>query len=232
MLLLISPRPMELHLSPHNIGMDKQVIILGACGLGKVALEIFQRNNIIVYGFLDDDQKLWGEEISHVPVLGSTTETKYLGLIGKDCGAFVAIAHQSRRQRLVATLHEKQEVILTNAIHPTAILATSAAFGYGNLIDAGVSLSASTTLGSHCILHTRATIEHDTVIKDFVQVGAGSVVGAGAMLHERVFVGAGATIVAGVEIGAGASIGAGAVVLANIKSGETVLGNPAKPIKV
>ena len=45
------------------------------------------------------------------------------------------------------------------------------------------------------------------------------------------FIGSGVTIVAGVTIGKGARIGAGSVVIAPVKEGETVFGNPAKSIK-
>ena len=212
--------------------MANPVIILGTKDLGKVALDIFKANNLLVYGFLDDDKELWGQELNDVPVLGSTTEERYLDLIGKDCEAFVAITQPARRQQLVAMLHEQKQVRPINAIHPAARIATSATLGHGNLVNAGVILGIDTILGNDCILHTRATIEHGTVIKDAVQLGAASVVGIGATLNDKVFVGAGATIIAGVEIGSGASIGAGSVVLANVKPGETVLGNPAKPIKI
>ena len=209
--------------------MEKPVIILGVQGLGSIALDIFQKNNIVVYGFLDDDQELWGKTINHVPVLGSITAEEYFDLVGEQCAVFVATEQQTKQQHLLAMLYEQKKVVPINAIHPSSIIATSASFGYGNLMNVGVSLGANVMLGSHCILHTHATIEHNAMIKDFVQVGAGSVVGAGVKLNERVFVGAGATIVAGVEIGTSASIGAGAVVLDDIKAGEVVLGNPARP---
>ena len=209
--------------------MKKPVIILGANRLGKVTLGILQENDSVVYGFLDDDQALWKQTIDHVPVLGGTETAYYWDLIGEKCDAFIAIEQQARRQHLVAMLQEQKQVIPINAIHPSTIIANSASFGYGNLMNASVSLGANVSLGSHCILHTRATIEYDAIINDFVQVGAGSVVGAGTKLKERVFVGAGATIVAGIEIGVAASIGVGAVVLDNVKAGEVVLGNPAKP---
>lgn len=212
--------------------MERPVIILGAHGLGGVALDILQQNGIVVYGFLDDDPTLQGKAMNHVPVLGSTAEERYLALIGKDCEALVALEQQGKRQQLIAMLKEQKQVVPINAVHPAAIIAASAALGYGNLINANVSLGANTALGSHCILHVQVAINHSAVIKDFVQVGAGSVIGAEATLNERVFVGAGATIVAGVEIGAEASIGAGSVVLANVKPGEAVLGNPAKPVKI
>lgn len=213
------------------MNMEKPVIILGARGLGSVALNILQQNGIAVYGFLDSDPALHGQTVHHVPVLGATTEEQYFNLIGETCEVFVSVEHQIQRQRLVHMLYERKKIIPINAIHPAAIIAASAILGYGNLINTNVSLGPNITLGSHCILHTQATIEYDTIIKDFVQIGAGSVVGSGAQLHEHVFVGTGATIIAGVEVGADASIGAGAVVLANVKPGEAVLGNPATPVK-
>ncbi len=44
-------------------------------------------------------------------------------------------------------------------------------------------------------------------------------------------IGANATIVCGVTIGEGATVGAGAVVTKDVPPGESVVGNPARPIK-
>ncbi|XWN35179.1 MAG: acetyltransferase [Roseivirga sp.] len=211
--------------------MSKPVIIFGAQGLGKVALEILQQNEVVVYGFLDDTPAFLGKEVNHVPVLGTTTDKTYLVLLGEHCEACVAVEPPSRQQRLVAMLREQRQVVPINAIHPAATVASSAVLGHGNLINAGVRLSADTTVGSHCLLHTQAVVEHGAVVKDFVQLGPGSIVGAETQIDEQVFVGAGATILAGIKIGVGASIGVGAVVLADVEPGATVLGNPAAPIK-
>jgi FlaA1/EpsC-like NDP-sugar epimerase len=134
--------------------MRKPVIILGAHSLGEVALDILQKNGIIVYGFLDDDQAPQGKAISHVPILGNTTEERYLDLIGEECDVFIAIAQQARHQHLATMLREQRKVVPINAIHPSAAIAASAAFGYGNLVNARVNLGADTALGNSCILHT------------------------------------------------------------------------------
>lgn len=212
--------------------MKKPVIIFGAQGLGKVSLDIFQQNGVVVYGFLDDDEALHGQEINHLPVLGSTTDEQYLALLGNDCEAFIAVPHRKKEEGLIDMLKEQKQLVPINAIHPSAIVEESAVFGYGNLINANVVLGTNAVLSNNCILQAQVVVEHEAVIKDFVQIGAGSIIGANATLNEGVFVGAGATIVGGIEIGKGASIGTGAVVLANVKAGETVLGNPAAPIKV
>jgi len=48
----------------------------------------------------------------------------------------------------------------------------------------------------------------------------------------RSHIGAGATLIQGVHIGSGAIVGAGAVVLSSVPESCTVVGVPARPIRV
>lgn len=50
--------------------MDNPVIIFGANALGRAAVEIFESNDIIVYGFLDDKEELHGQSIGELSILG------------------------------------------------------------------------------------------------------------------------------------------------------------------
>lgn len=209
--------------------MEKPVIIFGAGGLGKVALDILQQNDIVVYGLLDDEPAPQRTEINHVPILGGLDDEQHWALLGDQCGACVALTHPNRKQ-LVAKLQAEKQLTPINAIHPSVMLATGVSLGHGNLLSAGVIVGAETTIGHLCLVHARALLEHDVQVSDSVQIGAGSVIGAGAQISTDVFIGAGVTIVAGVNIGPGARVGAGAVVLANVEANTTVLGNPAKPV--
>ena len=211
--------------------MEQPVLVFGGGGLGKVALEIFQSNDIVVYGFLDDDQKLHGTSIVEVPVLGSTDDQGYLKLIGKKCQAFIASDDKKLKQKLVSTLNTQRKVMPVNAIHQKAYLSASSAIGHGNLISAGVVVNSHAVLGNHNLLHAGCTIDYGTDIKDYVIVGAGSTIGAEVQIEEGVFIGAGATLVSGISVGANARIGAGSVVVSNIGENETVFGNPAQNVK-
>ncbi|MFT6865315.1 MAG: sugar O-acyltransferase (sialic acid O-acetyltransferase NeuD family) [Cyclobacteriaceae bacterium] len=211
--------------------MNKPVIIFGAKGLAKAALEIFKSNKIVVYGFLDDDGTLHGQEIDDVSILGRTDDHGFIKLIGQKCDAFLATDENPLRKKWVNMLMEERKVMPMNAIHETAVISSFASIGHGNFINSRVTLGASSNIGQHCIIGSGAIIEHDVVIGDFVQVGAGSVINAGVTIEDGAFVGSGATVVSGVTIGKNARIGAGSVVIAGVAAKETVFGNPAVSIK-
>ncbi|MEO9965220.1 MAG: acetyltransferase [Reichenbachiella sp.] len=211
--------------------MENPVIIFGTGGLGRAALEIFESNGNVVYGFLDDDKKLHNTEIDNIPVLGKTTDQGFLKLIGQKCEAFVATDDNKEKQSIAKALIEKRKIMPTNAIHSSAHISKSALMGHGNFINANVTLGAGTDMANHCILHSGCTVDHDTKLEDFVQVGAGATVSANVELAESAFIGSGAVIVSGVKIGKNARVGAGSVVIADVKAGETVFGNPAQKIE-
>jgi sugar O-acyltransferase (sialic acid O-acetyltransferase NeuD family) len=210
--------------------MEQPVIIFGARGLGKIALEIFQGNQVVVYGFLDDDSALHGTTIDEIPVLGATEDQGYLKLIGKKCQAFVAEDDQKLKEDLVSMLNSNRKVMPVNGIHQNAYLSSSVGIGHGNLIQAGAVLNPQTSIGNHNIVQANCTLDYGVQIQDFVNLGAGCCIGADVKIASGVFVGAGATIVSGVTIGKYARIGAGSVVVSDIDQMETVFGNPAQKV--
>lgn len=208
--------------------MNNPVIIFGANGVGKAALEIFESNDVIVYGFLDDNQDLHGTEIKAVSVLGNTDDHGFLKLIGKKCEAFVATDENAVRQDTVTMLLDSRKVMPVNAIHSDVSVPESAHLGHGNFINAGVVVGTSAKISNHCIVNTGALIDYEAVLEDFAQIGAGSIISSGAKIGKGAFIGSGVTVVSGVTIGENARVGAGSVVITDVEEGETVFGNPAK----
>lgn len=211
--------------------MENPVIIFGANHVGRAAKEIFDSNDVVVYGFLDDKEDLHDTVLDGVSILGSTDDDGFLKLIGKKCEAFVATDDNKLRKSLVKMLHDIRHVQPVNAIHHTASLASSAQLGHGNFIDAGVRLAAGAAIGHQCLLHANAFVGVGSVIGDFVQVGSGAIINAEVTVEDEVFIGTGAVIVSGVSLGKGARIGAGSVVISSVAAGETVFGNPAQKVK-
>ena len=210
--------------------MDNPVIILGANYLGRAAKEIFEGNNNVVYGFLDDIKRLHNTQIDEASVLGSTDDDGYLKLIGKKCEVFVAIDDNKLRKNLVKMLQEVRHVQPVNAIHRSAIIARSASIGHGNFIDVGVMAGAGVNIGNHCLINANVVLGVECSVGNFVQIGAGSIINTGVVIEEDAFIGSGVVIISGITIGKGARVGAGSVVIAPVKAGETVFGNPAEKV--
>ena len=211
--------------------MENPVIIFGANYLGRQAKDILERNGNVVYGFLDDNKKIHNTVVDEITVLGSTDNDDFLKLIGKKCDAVVAADETKFRRSLVSMLLEVRKAQPVNVISQTSRMAASSSLGHGNIIDDNVTIGAGATVGNYCILFAGANIAPEVKISDYVQVGTGSIINAGCEIAEEAYIGSGVVIVAGVSIGKGARVGAGSVVIGPVKSGETVFGNPAQPIK-
>ena len=210
--------------------MENPVIIFGAGGLGKVALEIFESNDVVVYGFLDDNKELHGKQINGISILGDTDDDGFLKLIGKKCEAFVALDENKYRENVVEMLNERRSVMPVNAFHKRSYLSPSVELGHGNMFGADVVINVDVKIGSHCVFHTRSLVEVDAEIGDFVQLGSGSIIGAGCKIGDKCFIGSGVTIVGGIIVGKNARIGAGSVVIENVPANSTYFGNPAKKV--
>jgi sugar O-acyltransferase (sialic acid O-acetyltransferase NeuD family) len=207
--------------------MENPVMIFGGGGLGAMALDIFKKNGVVVYGILDDDLKLHNTEIDDVSILGSTDDDGFLKLIGKKCEAFVATDDNKLKKNLTQMLVDRRHIMPVNAIHSSAILGLLAEIGHGNMLTAGTIINAKAVIGSHCILHSGAVVDHGAILGDYVQVGAKSVIGANVKVGDGAFIGTGVIIVPGISVGKNARIGAGSVVIADVADKATVFGNPA-----
>lgn len=210
--------------------MENPVIIFGAGDLGMQALDIFRRNNVLVYGLLDDHKELIGKEFGDVSVLGETDDNNFLNILGSKCEAFIAIGERSVRERLAETLVEQCKTMPVNAIHDSSVISGMASIGHGNLIAARATIGARSVIGNHCLVQTGAIVDTSVIAGDFATIGAGAIVNDRVRIGDGVFIGSGAVIVAGIEIGKNARIGAGSVVVENVPAGATYFGNPARKV--
>jgi sugar O-acyltransferase (sialic acid O-acetyltransferase NeuD family) len=210
--------------------MENPVLIFGAGDLGLQALDIFRRNQVLVYGLLDDKKELHGHEFGDVSVLGDTDDSGFLNIVGDKCEAFVAIGERSVRERLVETLVEDRKAMPVNAIHDSAIVSEMAALGHGNLIAARVTIGPKSKVGNHCIVQAAAVLDTWVQTGDYVTIGSGAIINDRVKIGDGAFIGSGAIIVAGVEIGKNARVGAGSVVIENVPAKATFFGNPAKKV--
>ncbi|AKD03510.1 NeuD/PglB/VioB family sugar acetyltransferase [Pontibacter korlensis] len=211
--------------------MQNPVIILGAQKLGTTALDIFNSNSVMVYCFLDDNQKLQQEEINNVSVMSNTEDNEFLKLVGKKCDVFVAVDDSAARKGLIKMLKDEHKVVPVNAIHRFSAVSEYAWVGHGNLVGAGAIINNNAKVGDNCIIHSRALVDTKAEIGNYAEIGAGAIINSEAVVEEGAFIGTGAVIVSGVKIGKNARVGAGSVVVADVPAKATVFGNPAAPVK-
>lgn len=101
--------------------------------------------------------------------------------------------------------------------------------GSGTAIDRGIL--NDTCIGSNVKIDNLVHISHNCVIGEGTIIAAGAILGGGVNVGKNCFIGINASIKQRIKIGDNAFIGMGAVVVKDVPSGITVVGNPAKPLK-
>lgn len=207
--------------------MKNPVVIFGAGNLGRIALDIFSSNEVLIYGFLDDNEKLHNTEISEVLVLGDPADDGFLKIIGNKTEAFVALENKTHKEKTVKMLLERRKTMPVNAIHGKAIVSEDAELGHGILIAAGAVVNQGAKIGNHTVILSNAVVDTQAEVGEFVEIGNGAIINAEVKIANGAFIGSGAILVSGIKIGKNARIGAGSVVIEEVKEGATVFGNPA-----
>lgn len=120
------------------------------------------------------------------------------------------------------------------------ILAIPASFLYRSfaLVVMSVDIPVSTRIGEGfrihhgfgLVVHSMSKIGRDVTVRHGTTIGARSGSTIAPVLGDRVDVGAGCTIIGNIVIGDDSRIGAAAVVVKDVPSGTTVVGNPARPV--
>ncbi len=208
-----------------------ETFIVGVGGLGREVLWLLRELNqqgegYDIQGFVDDDERLHGQTICGIPVLGS------LDLLE---------SHPEANAVLGVGLPEVKQKILTRLIDlplnwPTLVAPDVQCSGYveigqGAIVCSGNILTTQVDIGAFSLINLDCTIGHDVIL------GAGTTLSPGVHLSGQVSVGSfcnigtGAVAIPDIDIGEHSVVGAAAVVIDDLAPGSTAVGNPAKVIK-
>jgi UDP-perosamine 4-acetyltransferase len=207
------------------------VVLIGAGGHGRVVLDILRAGGIHKpIGFLDADPQLTGQTIGGLPVLGQVNLLPKLKA-QKVKGAIISIGDNSPRRRYFQKVVE-HGFELVNAIHPGSQVSSTARLGRNVVIAAGAVVSTDARLGDGVIVNTSAVIDHECEIGRAVHIFPSATLAGRVRVGDEAFIGLGCIIIQCLRIGSRAIVGAGAAVIQDVPDGATVVGVPARVIKI
>jgi acetyltransferase EpsM len=203
------------------------IVVWGAGGHAKVALDILTLCKCRVLGFVDDTPagrkttQFCGLPIFHDLNEIPATESREI---------FVAIGdNAARHQKSVSA--EKQGFQLVSLLHPRAIIAQDVQVGAGTIVAAGAVINPGVIIGKSVIVNTSASIDHDCVIHDGAHISPGARLAGYVKVGQGAWIGIGATIIDRITIGKRSLVGAGSVVIRSIPNDVTVAGVPARELR-
>lgn len=151
---------------------------------------------------------------------------------GDDSLRFVvALGEPEPRARAAAHLRTEIGARFTSIIDPGVLVGASSRIGTGAVILGHSSITTDARLGEHVLVNPGCTVAHDDVLDDFATLSPGVHLAGHVAVGEGAFLGTGACVIPRIRIGAHAVVGAGAVVIRNVAPGQTVFGNPARPLR-
>jgi sugar O-acyltransferase (sialic acid O-acetyltransferase NeuD family) len=206
----------------------KKLAILGGSGHGKVVAD-----TALAAGWDDivffDDRWPRMQSVGEWPVVGDTG--RLLGTLAEVDGVIVGVGDCQVRAEKHALLRGARAPCPIIA-HPNAWVSPRCHVGVGSVIVAGAIINVHATLGEACIVNSGATVDHDCILGIAVHVSPGANLSGEVEIGDRSWIGVGACVRQGIRIGSGVTVGAGSVVVANVRDGATVVGSPARPMRV
>ena len=211
----------------------QDLVIYGAGGLGREVLAYLRaadsdagRWNFL--GFIDDG-KPSGSRVGDSEVLGGM---RRLLSMTSPVAVLMGVADPGAKASLYGKLSLNPQVTFPVLVHPLAHVQPSAVLGAGTVISPYCSVSVDAVLGLCSFFNLGSQIGHDSTLGDFGSVMPHADVSGNVTIGQRTLVGAGARILQGLSIGSDVTVGMGSVVLKNVPDRCTVMGYPARVVKV
>lgn len=209
-------------------------MILGIYGAGGLGREVYElaltinressRWSEIV--FIDDGDDV--KDLRKIPIY--TFEGALALFSRRSCEVCIAVGEPAIRQDLYKKLVSARLKIAT-LIDPGVSIVSSTTVGEGTIICRYVSVTCDVSIGNNVYVHPMACIGHDavignsSVISSFVDVAGDCIIGSEA------FLGIGVVMKQGVSIGKRSIVGMASVVHRDIPESVIAMGNPARAMK-
>lgn len=139
----------------------------------------------------------------------------------------IAVGDPTAREEIAARLPGEQASFFASS----AFIGHDVEIGRGAIFCHYAMVTCCARIGNHFHANIYSYVAHDCVIGDFVTFAPRVNCNGNVTIGHNAYIGTGACLKQGVTIGDRAVIGMGAVVTKDVPSGETWVGNPAKPLR-
>lgn len=205
------------------VGRDDDIVLFGAGGHARSVVDVLDRIGARVAAVVAPTSS----DLATPAIRIASDEEGASWAVARGVGAVLAIGDGRRRLELASFLAERG-VTLPILVAATATVARDVVLGSATIVLEHAHVGPGSTLGRACIVNTRASIDHDGTLGEAVHCAPGVVLAGDVKCADGVLFGVGAIAVPGVRVGAWATVGAGSVVVADVPSGVTVIGAPAR----
>jgi len=206
---------------------NKKLILIGAGGHARIAIDIANLNNFKILGIIDLNykQKKKTEYINSYPVIGGLEKLKNFET--KNIKAFISIGDNITRKKYYKILLNRNFSVI-NLIHPSAIISKSVSLGSGVMVGPGAIINANSMIKDNVIINSGSIIEHEVTVFSHSHCAPRSIVAGRSIIGETVVVGAGSIIIENLEIGKNSIIAAGSTVIKKVANNLLIAGTPGK----
>lgn len=204
-----------------------KLYIFGYSGHAYVVLDTALASNFSLGGYFEQVKKK--KNTYALKYMGQEFEFDFSEL-DEHAVFFPALGKAELRKKLVEFAEDKNLPLCT-LIHPRAIASPNSQIGYGTLVAPGAIVNSGAHIGKGCIINSGAIVEHECAIGDYSHIAPGVVLAGDVTIGKECFVGMNSSVKEGVKIGDRVTVGAGSVVLRDILSNETWVGNPANRLR-
>jgi sugar O-acyltransferase (sialic acid O-acetyltransferase NeuD family) len=206
----------------------KQLLIIGARGWGREVYDIAKDciaagAELKVKGFLDDKSDALDGYENYPSIIGPV-ETY---VIQQDDVFICALGEVGYKKHYSDIINAKGGEFIS-LVHPTAVLGNNAKIGRGCVVGAYANLSSDTRIGDFVAFSIKAGMGHDSSVGDYSHIGGFCNISGFVTIGKMVTIHPCCNILPHKKIEDEAVVGASSVVLANVKRGKTVYGNPAR----
>lgn len=205
----------------------KNLIIIAAGGMGRTLYDMSRESmgygdEFVIKGFIDDNLHALDGFVNYPPILD-----KISTYTPQENDVFVCSIGGSARKKCMEELINRGATFL-NLIHRTARIGTNVQFGVGNIVGAYTSIGADAKIGSYNLIQSYTVIGHDVCVGDWNRIDTHVTCVGGTVVGNEVDIYTSSVLNHGVVVENNAHVGACSFVIRRVKTGTTVMGNPAK----